>query len=74
MPEVPSKNEEIVALLIREGPLSTHQIVERLNESGVTINGTGQALHRLRQLERRGQIEKIPGDRPGWKRWQVAPG
>lgn len=63
--------EEIVDLLRDEGPLSTHQITERLNNKGVRVNGNGQTLNRLRNLERREAVERIPGDRPGWKRWRL---
>jgi hypothetical protein len=66
-----SKVDEIFDLLAAEGPLSTHQITERLNNRGILINGNGQTLHRLRLLLRRGRVVQIEGDRPDWKKWKV---
>lgn len=68
---IESKSEAIYDLLAVEGPLSTDQIQRRLNEKGIRINGTGQALRRLRLLVIRGRVERIEGERPGWSKWKV---
>jgi hypothetical protein len=64
-------NEQMIDLLLEQGPLSTHQITEAMNKRGVRVNGTGQTLGRMRTLERRGRVERIEGDRPGWNRWRA---
>jgi hypothetical protein len=60
-----TKNDAILELLEAEGPLSTHQIVERLNERGVRMRSTGQALTRLRGMLRREEplVEEVEGER-----------
>ena len=68
MPE--SKYEAILELLAA-GPLSTHEITERLNEQGIRVNGNGQTLGRLKNLERRGRVVRIPGERENWKKWAL---
>lgn len=65
---VETKYEAILALL-DAGPMSTYQITRQLG-----INGTGQTINRLRILEVRGKVERIPGDRPGWSKWRLTEG
>lgn len=66
-----SKNEAILELLAEEGPLSTHQIVEKLNAKGIRMRSTGQALTRLRGMTRRDppRVERIKGERGNL--WQL---
>lgn len=69
MPETPDITEptkyEAILSLLEDGPLSTYQITRRLG-----INGTGQAINRLRILEVRGRVVRVPGDRGNL--WQLA--
>ena len=62
-----NKYQAILVLLASGEELSTYQIARRLD-----INGTGQTLNRLRVLERRGRVERIPGEKPGWKVWRIS--
>lgn len=64
--EAETKYEQIMTLLTAEGPQSTHRIMRKLG-----INGTGQVLNRLRILETRGRVERIPGEREGWSLWKA---
>lgn len=64
--EAESRYEQIMSLLVDQGPLSTHRIMRKLG-----INGTGQVLNRLRILEVRGRVERIPGEREGWTLWKA---
>lgn len=62
----PTKYEQIIDLLATEGPLSTYQITRKLG-----INGTGQTINRLRILEIRGRVKRVPGRREGESKWSL---
>lgn len=68
-----SKNEAIVRLLERDGPLSVHAITDRMNAAGYRITSTGQTITRLKTLARRNppRVEKIDGDREGTFLWRA---
>lgn len=72
-PESSSKNEAIVALLERDGPLSVHAITERMNEAGYRITSTGQTITRLKTLARRNppRVEKVEGEKEGTFLWRA---
>jgi hypothetical protein len=72
--EAQSKNDAILALLAdHPDGLSVHRIVKLLEERGVVIKSTGQAIGRLRILRKRGQVEAVEGDQPDWKKWRLVP-